>query len=147
MEELTSSTYAAAHHIANTPNHDQEEALIYLARNLQVVRDAFAAPISVTSGFRSAALNSAVGGAASSQHLRGEAADITAGDSRRNKELFATIVALRSRGAIRFDQLIWEYGGKWLHVSFSRLRARDEMLSISAHGAIKINDTWKKEIA
>lgn len=44
------------------------------------LRQAIGAPITITSGYRCKALNSAVGGATKSLHLWGLAADITAGD-------------------------------------------------------------------
>ena len=43
---------------------------------LQAIREHFNKPITITSGYRTAAHNTAVGGAKSSQHLLGRAADI-----------------------------------------------------------------------
>lgn len=50
-----------------------DEALTVL---LQAIREHFNKPITITSGYRTAAHNAAVGGAKSSQHLLGRAADI-----------------------------------------------------------------------
>ena len=44
---------------------------------LQKLRDHFAAPVTIHSGYRTAAKNKAVGGAQYSQHLYGAAADIS----------------------------------------------------------------------
>ena len=55
---------------------------------LQPLRDKFGSAIIVNSGYRSPAVNKAVGGVPTSQHVRGEAADITAGSKERNKRLF-----------------------------------------------------------
>lgn len=49
-----------------------DEALTVL---LQAIREHFNKPITITSGYRTAAHNAAVGGAKSSQHLLGRAAD------------------------------------------------------------------------
>lgn len=50
-----------------------DESLVVL---LQCIREHFGKPITITSGYRTAAHNTAVGGAKSSQHLLGRAADI-----------------------------------------------------------------------
>ena len=46
-----------------------------LVQVLQAIRDHFGAPVVITSGYRTAAHNAAVGGSKSSQHLLGRAAD------------------------------------------------------------------------
>ena len=50
-----------------------DSALVQLLQN---IRDHFGAPVVITSGYRTAAHNKSVGGAKSSQHLLGRAADI-----------------------------------------------------------------------
>ena len=48
---------------------------------LQAIREHFNKPITITSGYRTAAHNKSVGGAKSSQHLLGKAADIQVADT------------------------------------------------------------------
>ena len=93
---------------------------------LDKVRELWGKPIGVTSGYRSAELNRAVGGAKNSQHLRGEAADITAGCRAYNKRLFEMIVA----SDIPFDQLIDENNYKWLHISYCKGDNRRRVLHL-----------------
>ena len=73
-------------------------------------------PIIVDSGYRCPKLNKAVKGAANSQHLLGQAADIlTLKDiPAENKKLFDLIQRLK----LPYDQLIDEYGYNWIHVSY-----------------------------
>lgn len=110
LTELTTTNTG----IANEPNRQQTSALITLCgKVLQPARDMIGEPIHVNSGFRSVAVNSAVGGARSSQHTRGEAADITVHSREGNKQLFELI-----RDNLPFDQLIDERNFSWIHVSY-----------------------------
>lgn len=114
LQELCYSTTAQANGINNTPNDTQRNALIALVDTvLDPLRRAWGKPILVNSGYRCPALNKAVGGVASSQHLRGEAADITTGSPETNRQLYELAVKLR----LPFDQLIGERGYTWLHIS------------------------------
>lgn len=115
IEELCKSEAAKARGIDNTPSNQAVENLWQLVENvLDPLREAIGKPIKVNSGYRSEKLNKAVGGAKNSDHLKGCAADITIGAPKENKLLFTTI---RNLG-LPYRQLIWEKGGKWVHVSF-----------------------------
>lgn len=110
LTELTATSTG----IQNKPNTQQVAALIVLCgKVLQPARDMYGEPIRVNSGFRSTAVNKAVGGARNSQHTRGEAADITVGSREGNKKLFELI-----RDNLSFDQLINERNYSWIHLSY-----------------------------
>ena len=72
-------------------------------------------PIVISSGYRCPALNRAVGGAPESQHLRGEAADLSLPSTAEGREWMRWLMDNTT-----FDQLIWEHdrhGSHWIHVS------------------------------
>ena len=76
LSELLRSDTAAARSIDNAPSHDVIRRLNALMDEcLDPVRELWGKPIGVNSGYRSPALNAAVGGAAASQHMKGEAAE------------------------------------------------------------------------
>ena len=113
--ELTRSDTARIRGVDNTPTPEASAALDALMWNvLDPIRRMWGKPIIVNSGYRCPKLNAAVGGSATSQHMKGEAADITAGDPTENKELFDMI----AQSAIPFDQLIDEKNDRWIHVSY-----------------------------
>ena len=123
IPELTASPTARRLKIDNTPSAAVTERLTLLVDNvLDPLREAWGAPIIVTSGYRCAALNKAVGGVKNSQHLLGEAADIrTVSDlPADNPRLFDLARSLK----LPFDQLIDEYGYNWLHVSYGPCHRR-----------------------
>lgn len=111
--EFTASATARELDIDNTPTKDAIENIEALvSKVLDPLRDAFGKPIYVKSGYRCVDLNKAVGGVKNSQHLKGEAADITANSREDNQWLFKYI-----RDNLQFDQLIDEYNYSWVHVS------------------------------
>ncbi len=115
--ELTASATAQARGIDNTPPSQAVAALKRLVENvLDPLREAFGAPIYVNSGYRCAALNVLVGGVKTSQHLRGEAADVTAGSRDANIRLWRLLKRLR----LPVDQAINEHDYAWIHISHSR---------------------------
>ena len=119
LEELTSTDTG----LPNNPSPSQKSNLLALTDNvLDPVRMRFGRPIRVNSGFRSQEVNDKVNGAKNSQHLKGEAADLTCEN---NKKLFEII-----RDNFTFDQLINEYNYSWIHVSFSQLHNRNQILKI-----------------
>jgi hypothetical protein len=112
LRELTATSTGKP----NMPGTAETENLINLVdKLLDPVREQWGKPIRVNSGYRSLSVNLDVGGAATSQHLRGEAVDITAGSKEENKKLFDLIAS----GYV-YDQLIDEENYTWLHVSLKR---------------------------
>jgi hypothetical protein len=107
-----------------------EPNLRALAENvLQPTRDALGA-VKVTSAYRSPAVNSKVGGAKTSQHVQGQAADLKFDGG--NDVLFHWI-----KDNLDFDQLIWEFGSdtapSWVHVSYSSSKNRKQILKAVKH--------------
>lgn len=130
MQELTASATARRKGIDNTPDAQAKANLTALVANvLDPLREKWGAPIVVTSGFRSVKLNRAVGGAARSQHCKGQAADIrSVSDTKKdNKRLFELVKA----SGLPFDQLIDEYDYDWVHVSFRIEANRREVLHVT----------------
>lgn len=120
-DELIASSTAKRLGLDNTPTSEEKERLRQLAESiLQPIRDAWRAPIVVTSGYRSEAVNNAVGGVKTSQHRLGEAADIKVGGKERNRKLFNFIYKMISKGDIKVGQLIDEYNYQWIHISLPR---------------------------
>ena len=134
LEELVFSITANNHGINNTPNAEAKACLKRLAVEvLQPIRDAWGQPIVISSGYRCAKLNAAVGGVKNSQHLLGQAADIKANNPKDNGKLHAMIKKMVKDGRIKVGQLIWEYGSetcpKWVHVSLPRVgKPNNQML-------------------
>jgi uncharacterized protein YcbK (DUF882 family) len=78
LEEFTCSQTAATLGIKNEPGAEETANLKSLCEKvLQPLRDKTGSTVRISSGYRCPALNKAVGGVESSQHVRGEAADIT----------------------------------------------------------------------
>lgn len=126
IEELCRSTTAEKEGIANDPTADVETKLTALVDNvLDPLREWYGKPITVNSGYRSPELNKAVGGSNTSQHMKGEAADITAGSREENKKLFEHI-----KGSLPFDQLIDESNFSWVHVSYKSSGNRKQVLKL-----------------
>ena len=127
LAELVASQVATRKGIDNKPGPAIVTNLTRLAALLEQVRVLVGVPITVSSGYRSPALNKAVGGAASSAHVLGLAADIS------TAKLAPKALALLIRqSAIVFDQLIYE--GTWVHIGLSAGAPRRQVLTAKFAG-------------
>lgn len=138
LAEMTASDTARRIGDPNQPGATEIAALRTLCeRVLEPIRAHFGKPVRVNSGYRSVDTNFAVGSSGTSQHRRGEAADIEiAGVS--NADLARWIAA-----NLPFDQLILEAhrpgepNSGWVHVSYrcGRLRRSVLTMTLGSHGA------------
>lgn len=127
IQELTASATAAAKKINNDPTPEAAENLKLLVDNvLDPLRDAYGKPIRVNSGYRSPALNTAVKGSKTSQHVKGQAADITGGSKAENKKLFELAQELN----LPYCQLIDEKNFSWVHISYDKNNVKRQILHL-----------------
>jgi len=114
------------------PTAEHIENFKKLAANIfQPIREHFGKPIIISSGYRSAELNKAIGGSLSSQHCSGEAIDIDMdGTDITNAQIFNYI-----KDNLNFDQMIWEFGTDtnpdWVHVSFAANRSQRKQILVA----------------
>lgn len=126
LEEMIASSTARRLKINNTPDEIVKSNLKKLCEEiLQPIRNKWKLPIRVTSGYRCTALNKAVGGVKTSQHLKGEAADIQSKDL---KGLWALIKTMIEEKIITVGQLIDEKNLSWIHISLPDSRHRNQVL-------------------
>lgn len=127
IQELTASATAEAKKIKNDPTPEAAESLKLLVDNvLDPLRDAYGKPIRVNSGYRSPALNAAVKGSKTSQHMKGQAADITVGSKQENKKLFELAQELN----LPYCQLIDEKNFSWVHISYDKNNVKRQILHL-----------------
>jgi len=114
LAELTRSEIALRKGLDNTPNEEEIGNLTFLAQLiLQPLRDHLGVPIVINSAYRSLLVNTAVGGSKSSQHMKGQAADIRVP----NMEVDDLIEIIKNLD-LPYHQLINEFDS-WVHVSIA----------------------------
>lgn len=136
LAELTNSNTAKSRGINNTAPPKVVKNMKDLATNLlQPLRDHIGLPIKVNSGYRSPALNKAVGGVSNSSHLTGYAVDIVCPSYGNAKEFCRYIEKFLKENNIPFDQLIYEYG-TWVHLGYKSNAGlqRKQVLTINKRG-------------
>ena len=121
VEELTASPTAKAKGIVNTPTPEHLANMKYVCEKiLEPVRAHFSKPIKINSSYRCPALNVAVGGSKTSQHVNGQAVDYEI-EGISNKVLADWVSE-----NLEFDQVILEFfteGDKnsgWVHTSIKK---------------------------
>jgi hypothetical protein len=119
LKELTTSETATRKGLDNTPNEAVTANLKTLAENiLQPVREHYGKSVKVNSGYRSPEVNASVGGSKTSDHCKGQAADIEI-TGVANGDLAKYIAE-----NYKFTQVILEFytqgipDSGWVHVSY-----------------------------
>lgn len=137
LAELIYSATAVKKGIDNKPTEEHYKNMVSLCKNvLQPLREKLGKPINVNSCYRCPKLNAAVGGAKTSQHCNGQAADIEI-NGMSNYDLACYI-----RDNFEFDQLILEFcdnlkndkNAGWVHVSYKDSGNRKQVLTINKSG-------------
>ena len=121
LSEVTKSNTATRKGIMNIPNEDQLNRIATLAVLIfDPLRDWVGGAVKINSGFRSEALNKAIGGSKTSQHMANNGAAFDIDDTfghATNSQMFHYI-----KDNMSFDQMIWEFGDdenpEWVHVSY-----------------------------
>lgn len=136
--EFERSATATRYAIDNTlPDKLKGNVAALVDNVLDPLREAWGAPLTVTSGYRCPQLNSMLPTASrTSQHMKGEAADISVGSPVGNRRLAQKLLDL----GLPFDQIINEHDWQWVHVSYRADGSnRGEMLKTVPGGYIKIS--------
>jgi len=137
LAEVTRSDTAKRKGVDNNPTPEHLENLKVICTEVfDKVREHFGVPIFISSGYRSAALNKAIGGSNTSDHSNGRALDLDQdGHSNgvTNRQVFDYI-----KNNLEFDQLIWEFGSSqnpdWVHVGYRKGANRKQILRAIKEG-------------
>jgi hypothetical protein len=117
LAEVTRSETAKRRGISNQPTAEHLENFKLLAEKVfEPIRLHFGVPIHISSGYRSAALNKAVGGSKTSQHCEGCAADFNVKGMSPDAVVRAIVTA-----DIPYDQVILEFDS-WVHISIPTVK-------------------------
>ena len=137
LHEMIKSETASRRDMDNYPHSDEIIAnlTVLCEQVLQPLRDAYGVGIKVNSGYRSLDVNAAVGGSRTSDHCKGQAADIEIAGVP-NAELAQYIA-----DNFEFTQLILEFytqgipDSGWVHVSYdSNNLKRQVMTAVRQNG-------------
>jgi hypothetical protein len=130
LNELTQSETALRKGLDNEATPEIISALQLLAVNvLQPIRDHYVKGVKVNSGYRSPEVNASVGGSKTSDHCKGQAADIEI-PGVANAELAEYI-----KERLQFTQLILEFytqgvpDSGWVHVSYDPSNLKKQVMT------------------
>ena len=133
LAEMVASQEAARRGLDNTPHGEALGELQRTAELLEKVRAILGRPVIVTSGYRGAAVNTAIGGAPESAHLWGGAADIIVPGFGPPLQVVRELATYAE--TLDYDQLIYEFAA-WVHIGRARpdVRPRRQVLTIDQRG-------------
>jgi hypothetical protein len=138
LAEVTRSDTAKRKGISNEPTPEHLENLKTICEDVfDKIREHFGVPLFISSGYRSAALNKAIGGSSTSDHNNGRALDLDQdghGNGVRNKDVFNYI-----KDNLEFDQVIFEHRRAdgdcdWVHVGYRKGANRKQVLEAYKEG-------------
>jgi hypothetical protein len=132
LAQLIRSETAERLGIDNHPGPDHVANLIRLAAMMEQVLQLLGHEVTINSGYRCPALNTAVGGAPLSRHALGLAIDFTCAGFGQPLQVARAIAA----SPLPFDQVIHEYG-RWVHLGLApeRETPRRQLLTICSSAA------------
>jgi len=130
FDEATKSITAIRRGIFNKPGETELANMKLVAEKcFEPLREWYGNPIKINSFYRSKALNTAVGGSSTSDHVKGMAIDLDTGNNAENLKLFNWL-----KDNVSYKQLIFEYGNKlgpdWIHISYDEKDLRGQILYI-----------------
>ena len=130
LSEMVKSETALRHDMDNTPGEAEIASLRLLCEKiLQPVREHYGKGVKVNSGFRHAEVNAKVGGSKTSDHCKGQAADIEI-PGVPNADLAIWIM-----DNLEYTQLILEFytpgvpDSGWVHVSYDPANLKKQNLT------------------
>ena len=124
LAEFLVSETAARRGIANEPTPEVIENLRRLCQLvLEPLRVKLARPVVITSGYRSPALNRAIGGSPTSHHMQGRAADLIVPG-------ITPLAVCQAASQLKLPcvQIIHEFG-RWTHLSVAISNERTQLLT------------------
>ena len=135
LAEMVKSDTALRHDMDNTPGETEIENLKRLCEQvLQPIREHFKTGVKVNSGFRHPEVNAKVGGSKTSDHCKGQAADIEI-PGIPNADLAVWIM-----DNLEYTQLILEFytpgvpDSGWVHVSYDPANLKKQNLTATKQG-------------